>query len=62
MVVSEFIAELEKLPPDAWCDAMFPDGNDAFAVIGVDQLTLNDGRVIAVIDITDGAPMQMGAA
>lgn len=54
MVVSELITELEKLPQDAWLDAMFPDGGDAFAVTGVDALTLNDGRVIAVVDITDG--------
>ena len=53
MVVSELIAELERLPQDAWLDAMFPDGSDAFAVVGVDTVTLPDGRVIAIIDITD---------
>jgi hypothetical protein len=57
MVVRELIAELEKLPEDAWCDAMFPDGGDAFAVTGVDQITFMDGRVIAVVNITDAMPM-----
>jgi len=53
MVVSELIRELERLPQDAWLDAMFPNGSDAFAVTGVDSVTLNDGRVIAILDITD---------
>ena len=53
MVVSDLIRELEQLPQDAWLDAMFPNGSDAFAVTGVDSVTLNDGRVIAILDITD---------
>jgi len=53
MVVSELITELEKLPQDAWLDAMFEGGSaDAYAVVGVDSITLNDGRVIAILDIT----------
>jgi len=51
MVVSELITELEKLPQDAWLDAMFPNTADAYAVVGVDSITLSDGRVIGIIDI-----------
>ena len=55
MVVSELITELEKLPQDAWLDAMFEDGGaDAYAVVGVDSISLSDGRTIAVLDITSG--------
>jgi hypothetical protein len=53
MVVSELITELQGLPQDAWVDAMFPEGGDAYAVIGVDTVTLNGGRVVAIVDITD---------
>lgn len=53
MVVSELITELEKLPQDAWLDAMFPEGGDAFAVTGVDTVDVN-GQVIAIVDITAG--------
>ena len=54
MVVRDLIEQLEQLPADAHVDAMFPQGCEAFAVVGVDQITLNDGRVIAIVDITDG--------
>jgi hypothetical protein len=54
MVVGELITELQSLPQDAWLDAMFPNDSNAFAVTGVDSITLADGRVIVVLDITDG--------
>jgi hypothetical protein len=54
MNVGELITQLQTLPADAHVDAMFPNGPDAFAVVGVDQVKLNDGRVIAIVDITDG--------
>jgi hypothetical protein len=53
MVVRELIEQLDKLPADAWVDAMFPEGGEAFAVTGTDLIRLDDGREIAVIDITD---------
>jgi copper chaperone CopZ len=59
MVVSELIAHLESLPGDAHVDAMFPKGAEAFAVVGVDSVTLNDGRVIAIVDITDGPALSV---
>lgn len=59
MVVSELVAQLEALPHDAHVDAMFPTGTEAFAVVGVDQVKLNDGRVIAIVDITDGPALSV---
>lgn len=59
MVVSELVAQLEQLPQDSHVDAMFPQGPDAFAVTGVDSVTLNDGRVIAIVDITDGPALSV---
>lgn len=56
MVVSDLIADLEKLPQDAWVDAMFPDDSNAFAVTGVDSFTVS-GRTIVVLDITDSTPL-----
>jgi hypothetical protein len=58
MVVRELIEQLEQLPSDAHVDAMFPTGSEAFAVTGVDQVQLNDGRVIAIVDITDGPALK----
>lgn len=54
MTVEELVSQLNNLPPDAHVDAMFPDAPDAFAVVGVDTVTVAGGRVIAIIDITDG--------
>jgi len=59
MVVSDLVAELEKLPPDAWVDAMFPVGVEAYAVTGVSSVALKDGRVIAVVEITDGPALSV---
>ena len=54
MTVDELVSQLQTLPADAHVDAMFPNGPDAFAVVGVGSVTLKDGRVIAIVDITDG--------
>lgn len=54
MTVEELIRQLNELPANAHVDAMFRDGPDAFAVTGVDSVTLKDGRVIAIVDIHDG--------
>lgn len=53
MTNGELIAHLQTLPHDAHVDAMFPDDNNAYAVIGVDLIELNGDRKIVVIDITD---------
>lgn len=58
MVVSELITELQALPQDAWCDAMFPDGSDAYAIAGVEQLALSDGRVFCIVNIVDTTPLK----
>jgi len=58
MVVSELITELQALPQDAWVDAMFPQGGDAFAVTGAETLTLPDGRVFAIVNMIDSMPMK----
>lgn len=57
MVVSELITELQALPQDAWCDAMFPNDGSAFAVAGVETLTLPDGRVFCIVQIVDDTPL-----
>ena len=58
MVVSELITELQGLPQDAWCDALFPNGEAAFTVAGVETLELPDGRVYAIVNIIDEVPLQ----
>lgn len=57
MTVTELIRELETFPGDAWCDAMFPGDGNAYAVVGTDELKLQDGRVICVVEITDDVPL-----
>lgn len=57
MVVSELIAELNKLPQDAWVDAMFPNDSNAYAVVGADSFDINGGTTIAVIDIVNDTPL-----
>ena len=58
MIVEDLIAELEKQPKDAWVDAMFPNGSDAFAVNAVDNFELADGRTVVVLDIADNTPLR----
>ena len=58
MVVGDLITQLQALPQDAWCDAMFPDGGEAFAVTGVETLTLPDGRVFCIVNIVDETPLR----
>lgn len=53
MQVSELITELQALPQDATVDAMFTDDSGAYSVVGTSQITVTDGRVIAVVDIED---------
>ena len=48
MVVSEIIAELERLPQDARVDIVFPDA-DAYGVNGVDVAQLVGGVTVAVL-------------
>jgi len=58
MIVSELITELQALPQDAWCDAMFPDDGSAYAITGVEPLTLSDGRVFCIVNIVDSTPLK----
>lgn len=58
MVVSELIAELEKLPKDAWVDAMFPNDSNAYAVVEADSFELDGGaRTIAVLELAVDTPL-----
>lgn len=59
MVVSDLITELQALPQDAWCDAMFPDANDAYSIAGVEPLELPDGRVFCIVNLVDTTPLMV---
>lgn len=58
MYVHELQKELEKLNGDIWIDAMFPDGSTVYAITGATQFELNDGRMVAVLDIVDDTPLR----
>lgn len=58
MVVSELVTQLSALPQDAWVDAMFPTGSDAYTVTGVELLTTADGRQFCILDIEANAPLR----
>jgi hypothetical protein len=58
MTVAELLKELEAMPGTANVDAMFPQGNGAYAVTGVELMELRDGRQFVILDIVDQVPLR----
>jgi hypothetical protein len=58
MTVAELMKQLEAMPSDAWVDAMFPTGSDAYGVTGVELMQLRDGRNFCIIEIVASAPLR----